>query len=329
MPSYTRIGLLALLLLFCGVAGADQLVMKNGDRLTGTVVNKAGDWLTFETAYAGKLKIKWADVAELSLDQPVTVLLKDETLGQAQRFAADPQGDALSTDGVSYINPPPELSGQGYSFTGRVNVGLKQTTGNTDTEAYHVDAEGIYRTKGYRVTVGAIVNEQSDSGVQSVSNATLSAKYDRFLTEKWYVYGHTKLQKDKFKDLKLRSEIGLGAGYQLFDGPDRKLSFEAGLTQVNNDYDVAPDDESLALRWATDYEELFWKDLLTFFHRHELTMAFEDTSDFVVITKTGIRVPVANHLNTTFQVDADYDNQPSAGTDETDLTYLFTLGYSW
>lgn len=329
MRDCTRIGLLALLVLLSGPTAADQLLMRNGDRLSGTVVNKAGDWLVFDTPYAGKLKIQWADVAELTTDQPVTVLLQDETLRKAQRFAAEADQDAVSTASISHINPPPELSGQGYSFTGRVNVGLKQTAGNTDTEAYHVDAEGVYRTKGYRVTLGALYNEASDGGVQSISNATLSAKYDRFLSDKWYVYGHTKLHRDKFKDLKLRSELGLGAGYQVFDRADRKLALEAGLTQVNNDYDVAPDEESLALRWAADYEELFWKDLLTFFHRHELTLPIEETSDFVAITKTGIRVPVANHLNTTFEVDVDYDNQPSAGNDKTDLTYLFTLGYSW
>lgn len=329
MRNILRIGLLGLLLLSSGLGQADQLIMRNGDRISGTVVNKAGDWLLFDTAYAGKLKIKWADVAELSTDQPVTVLLRDETLLQADRFAAEPRTDGLSTASVSHIKPPPELSGQGYSLSGRVNVGLNQTAGNTDTQAYHVDAEGVYRTKGYRVTLGAIYNEASDSGVQSISNATLSAKYDRFVAEKWYVYGHTKLQRDKFKDLKLRSELGLGAGHQLFDGPDRKLALEAGLTQVNEDYDVAADEESLSLRWAADYEERLWRDLLTLFHRHELIVPLEDSGNFTASAKTGVRVPVANHLNTTFEIDVDYDNQPSAGNDNTDLVYLFTLGYSW
>ncbi|MFN2164685.1 MAG: DUF481 domain-containing protein, partial [Anaerolineae bacterium] len=180
-----------------------------------------------------------------------------------------------------------------------------------------------------RVTLGAIYNESSDSGVQSASNATLSAKYDRFIAEQWYVYGNTKFQRDKFKDQRLRTELGLGGGHQLYDRSDRRLSLEAGLTQVIEDFYVAPDEDSLSLRWAANYEELFWKDLLTLFHNHELIVPLEDSNRFVAYTKTGVRVPVADHLNTTFQVDWDYDNEPSAGNDSRDLRYLFTLGYSW
>lgn len=325
----TRISLLSLLFLLSGLVSADQLLMSNGDRLSGTIVEKSGDWLIFKTKYAGELKIKWKEVAELVSDQPVTVLLHDDTLDKAQRFANAPGTGVISTDDISHINPPPELSDQGYSFSGKLNVGLNQTAGNTETQSYHVDSEAVYRTKGYRLTGGLIYNEASDNGDQNISNATLTAKYDRFLTEKWYVYGHTKLHRDKFKDLKLRSELGLGAGHQLFDTPSRQLSLEAGLTHVNNDYDVAPDEKSMAVRWATNYEELFWKDLLTFFHNHELTTPIEDTSDLVAIAKTGVRVPVADHLNTTIEVDVEYDNKPSASNKSTDLIYLFTLGYSW
>jgi len=329
MRDILRIGLPALLLLCAGLTRADQLTMRNGDHLSGTVVNKAGDWLLFDTPYAGQLKVKWSEVKTLSSDQPVTVLLDDDRLLQAQRFAAVPDHDALATTRVSHINPPPELSGQGYSFRGRTNAGLNRTAGNTDTSTYHLDAEGVFRTRGYRVTLGAIYNAASDSGVQSISNATLSAKYDRFLNPKWYVYGHTRLHRDRFKDLRLRSELGLGVGHQFVDRPDRRLSLEAGLTRVAEDYYVAPDDSGVSLRWAADYEERFYRDLLTFFHRHELTVPLQDGSNFVASAKTGVRVPVADHLNTSVEVDVDYDNQPSAGNSHTDLLYLFTLGYSW
>lgn len=329
MRNIVRSGLAALFMLSGGIATADQLIMQNGDRLSGTVVKKAGEWLTFETPYAGKLRIRWAEVAELTTDQPLPVLLSDDTLTEADRFVAEAQPGTLAITRVTHINPPPELSGQGYSLTGRINVGLNRTTGNTDTEAYHVDAEALYRTKGYRVTAGAIYNKASDNGVQSISNTTLNAKYDRFISKTWYLYGHAKLQRDKFKDLRLRSELGLGAGHQFYDTPERKLALEAGLTQLKENYYEASDRSSISARWAADFEQRFWKDLLTLFHRHELVVPLEDTGNFNGSAKTGVRIPVANGLNTTFQVDVDYENQPASDTDSTDLRYVFTLGYSW
>lgn len=325
----TVIGVLLPLLLWSGLLQADQLLMANGDRLSGKVVSKSGDWLLFETGYAGKLRIRWHDVRELTTDQPVTVLLEDEELTKASRFAPQAGTDVVELADVSHINPPPELSGEGIAFDGRIDIGLDSTSGNTDTQTYHLETEAVVRTRGYRVTLTGLYDEASDSGVKSIKKASAGAKYDRFLSEHWYVYGHTKFKHDRFKDLKLRSEVGLGAGHQFIETAERKLALEAGLTQVDDDYYLATDESLLSARWAANFETLFYRDLLTLFHNHELTVPLEDSNDYVLSARTGVRIPVANHLDTTIGVDVDYDNEPSAGNDKTDLHYLFTLGYKW
>lgn len=328
MRSLTLNSLITLILL-TGVTHADQLLMQNGDRLTGTATRKTGDWLTFETNYGGALKIRWADVAELTTDQPVTIMLKDDSLLQTQHFAPREDTQTTATGDVAYINPTPDISGQGIAFTGRINVGINQTSGNTDTQTYHLDSEAIARHKNHRVTLGAAYNEATDSGVQSISNGRLTAQYDRFISPRWYGYANAKLRHDEFKDLKLRRELGIGAGHQFFDSPERKLALEAGLSHVNEDYYSAKDESGVSLRWAANYEQQFYRDLLTLFHNHELTVPLSDTKDFLASAKTGVRIPVADSLAATVEVDVDYDNVPSTGNKRTDLVYLFSLGYSW
>ncbi len=310
-------------------AHADRLLLVNGDRLSGTAVRKSGDVLTFKTDYAGELSIDWNQVAELQTDAPVTVVLDDKRIVEADRFSQNGAEQAVAVDRVRYVNPPPEAGGDDLAVTGRVNVGLSQTAGNTDTQTYHLDAEAVLRKRNNRLTLGAIYNEATNGGVQSVSNATLKAKYDHFISERWYGYGNIKLHRDKFRDLKLRRDIGVGLGHQFFDQPDLKLALEAGVGQIANDYFNAPDENGASLRWAANYEQKIWRDLLTVFHEHELTLPFTDSGEFLAIAKTGVRIPVADGLTTTMQVDVDYDNQPTTGTDKTDLLYLFTLGYNW
>jgi hypothetical protein len=54
------------------VANADDLRLKNGDRITGTVTSLASGTLTFK-ATGGDLKVAWADVASLAIEQPMLV----------------------------------------------------------------------------------------------------------------------------------------------------------------------------------------------------------------------------------------------------------------
>ena len=64
-------GLLLACLAVAGVhAQADQVMLKNGDRITGRVLRKADGILTVDTGYAGKLEIKWDQVSGLTTDGP-------------------------------------------------------------------------------------------------------------------------------------------------------------------------------------------------------------------------------------------------------------------
>ena len=52
---------------------ADTVVLKNGDKLTGTAVKLDGGKLTFKTAYADAIAITWDQVASLTTSQPMVL----------------------------------------------------------------------------------------------------------------------------------------------------------------------------------------------------------------------------------------------------------------
>jgi putative salt-induced outer membrane protein YdiY len=62
-------------------------------------------------------------------------------------------------------------------------------------------------------------------------------KYDHFLTKKLYLNTSASFEKDRFKDLNLRTTIGLSLGYQFFETKLTSLSTEAGLAYINEDFD--------------------------------------------------------------------------------------------
>ncbi|RRQ21487.1 DUF481 domain-containing protein [Thiohalobacter thiocyanaticus] len=329
---------LALLLTSTG-ADADTLIMNNGDRLTGTVVTKRENILTLDTPYAGTLSIQWSEVRQLISEKPVQVILEDETRltgtllptedGKVRIRADEVMETApIALSAVRYINPPVEVNG-GVRIKGRVNVGVNISSGNTDTEQYHLDTEVVARTLENRFTVGATFNRTTDSGTETESNATGYGKYDHFVSEKWYNYANALFTRDELKDLKLRTTLGLGSGYQFFESEPLNLSLEGGLTYVNEDFYDKEDESYPAGRWALNYDRLLFGSRIRFFHYHEGLAGLEDVDDIMILSRTGLRAPLGQGLTATAQVDVDWDNTPAVGNDSTDTRYLLNVGYEW
>lgn len=327
------------LLLVSHSAIADTVKLKNGDVLTGTVIKKETDKLIFNTAYAGELTITWSDIATLKTDKPVNVVLSDDSsfnaimqnrsLGRVKLVSSGlKMATELNMKDVSYINPSPEVSGKGVSWTGYANIGGATTSGNTDNSQIRFDAEGIARTAKSRYTIGGYVNRAKADGESTAFNSRGYTQYDYFLTKKWFIYANGSLENDKFRDINLRSSAGLGSGYQFYEQPDLNLSIEGGVNYISTDFDEAEDDRYASGRWALKYDQLIFQSI-KFFHQHEVLFSLEDIANTLAFTKTGLRVPIANNLNASTQLNIDYANQPAEGRKRVDRTLLFSLGYLW
>ena len=63
--------------IFSGFIFADQITLKNGDRITGTVVKSDGKTLVLHTDAAGDITLKFDAVQEIKTDQALHVSTKD------------------------------------------------------------------------------------------------------------------------------------------------------------------------------------------------------------------------------------------------------------
>lgn len=330
----------SLLALPAGISRADVVTLANGDRLTGYIVRKEDDTLVFQTSYGGELTIRWVEVTGIFSDKPQRIYLDDGRLltgkpvpvGEGEftvEAEGEPPSDPVPVNRVRWINPSPLVSGEGVKFNGRFNLGAAATQGNTETEKLHIDAEIIARTDKNRYTAGATVDEGKTSGVTSESNWQANLKYDRFLTPKWYVYVNGSAEQDRFKDIDLRTTAGAGSGYQFIDTYRTNLSLEGGLSSVQTDFDVAPDEDYAALRWALKFEHYLFKTQAQFFHQHEVLLAIDGPEQMLVKTMTGLRMPIADKVRTTLQYNVDWEHEPAPGRVHTDRAVLLTIGYEF
>lgn len=316
---------------------ADEILFNNGDRITGQIITMEDGKLIISTSYAGEISVTWAEVAGIKSEDAIRILLSDETDIKGITKEAEKGKLGLKTDNidetlsfdlaeVKSINPPAEPV---VKLKGYLNIGLTSAKGNTDNESHHMDGEFVARTEKNRYTVGAEINRADDDGEQTANNSLGYLKYDHFLKDKFFLYSNAFFEKDKFKDLNLRTAIGLGSGYQVLEQALINLSVEGGLAYINEDLENDLDNDYQSARWALNFDKYFFDKVIQFFHFHEGFFGFEDEKDILIRSRTGIRVPVYKAFNATLQFNYDWDKMPSAGRKKADSMYIFTLGYQF
>ncbi|MGB8432832.1 MAG: DUF481 domain-containing protein [Burkholderiales bacterium] len=330
----------ALLPLAPGVAVADAVYMKNGDRITGKVLRKADASLELETPYAGKIKIEVGEIVSLETDMEVSVMLEDGTITKAQLGRVPDGGVTLRRQAgvlqatiplnqLAYINPNAKESGVGVDWSGRVTLGVTDTSGNTDTRDAYVEAGFRARAKDWRWTTDGRANYAENSGVQTAGNWLVGTRFDWFFRERPYFYGRASAQRDTFSGVKLRWTVGAGYGFKVIESDRMNLELRAGLDHVSTQRVVPPNQDYLALGWGIDFDYWFVQDMLQFFFGQEGFADPRGDEGVVIRSQTGLRAPIFDALSANFQVNLDYNSDPGPGFKTTDRTYIVGLGYKF
>jgi len=330
---------------------ADELIMRNGDKLTGTVISKQGNVLKFRTPYADSIEIRWARVASLRTDKPVTLLLLDGTIVEATFITTKSDADeaeqredgkpVILAGSVGLIKPEPWQIARGAKFTGKVNIGLKSERGNTDTDELYLSGEFTVRRVQDRFNTFGRIDQDRAQSKKTTDKWDINSKYDYFFTKKFYYTGNLSFESDFFADLDLRATAGLGLGYQFFESKELNLKLEGGVNYVDENY-IDPEDrintedntdtedrEYTALRWFIEYDQYFFEDVIQLYHRQRGLWDLEISKNYNFRSWTGLRFPLRAGFNFSTEVQADWDNTPAVGADELDTTYRFLLGYEW
>jgi len=347
MRTCLKSGMLAVLLmiLFINAANADELLMKNGDRLQGTVVSMSLGKLVFKTAYAGEITIKWDQVAKLTTEKPLEAYLRNEETLIGKVVAAEdgtvvfhpadgsPSVPVPLSQVKSMERPTPPA---GWEFDGDISAGASKETGNTNTEKYSFIGNATISKLPHEVKLYAEFHKEFSKDKLSKDNGLGSATYKRFLTHKWFVFGNGTAQMDKFKDLDLQGNVAVGPGYQFWRSRQTNLSAQIGpgyayekytkpMTFLNSDNQRT----YFAGYWALDFDMWFFDKFFQVFHHDDFLYDFQDSANWTVRTRTGVRIPMVMKLFASFQFKYDYNNQPADGKKKNDQSWVFGLGWAF
>ena len=332
--------------LVCSIAGgvcADEVILKNGDRLTGTLKQMLGGSLTIATEAAGDVAVKMDSVQSLATDQPITIHLIDGTVLVQQALRSDDglfaipggegiQAQAISAASIAAINPPAKPP---VKWTGNVTAGVTKTDGNTKTLDANISAVASRRSEDDRTTVKAAYmfgeQEDPDTGEKTTTKDAwwVDAKYDYFVSEKLYTFLSGRHEKDRIADLAYRTIVGAGAGYQWLETDRRNFSTEAGLSWLGEKYDEADErNEEVSVRLGYHFDAKMNPKLM-FIHEFTIFPAVSDLSDYYLMTDAELRATLTGSMFASFKVVFNYDATPATGNEKEDITYILGVGMNF
>ena len=326
----------------------DVVTLKDGSVIHGEVVEMSGGLLTIKSALAADLiKVKWSEVSKLVVAHPTPFHLKEGTIlnGTVEegdpgtmKVKAGPTGSLVTVpfDAVTQVNPviqPPVV------YTGSLNAGYSQATGNSHLRSVSVIGDLVARSEQLRLTVLGRYVYGDNAGSLITRNARGTIKLDFFITKRFFWYASAYVENDFLQNLKLRTAISSGPGYQWiergdFSGMFKDMTFytEAGAAYFNEDYrdnSLTGDRASFRARVAMKWDWPIFDGRVTLYHYNEIFPSVQNASDFFFTMDNGVRAKIIGGLASGFQVTTRYNNRPPAGTGDTDNLYLFTLGYAF
>jgi len=335
-----------IVLAFALIAGSsissrgDEVLFKNGDRITGKVVSVAEGKMIIDSKLAGTITVDMAEVKTFTTDAPIAVRTKDGQRLNAPAATGGPGTIKLNTPAAAAAGqrtvPFDDLKYVNFSeaWTGSVVAGAMFTRGNSFSDQVNVALDLTRRTEQDRWIFGAAYNfgRQRSGGAgdsfTSTDNWFASGEYDYFLNPKLFVYGSLRYDHDRIADLDYRLTPSLGVGYQWLDAPDLKFATEAGIAYVVEHFDDDTSNDHLAAKLAYHVRKKF-NESVELFHNLEYYPSLERFDDYLVITDAGVRATLTQKLFAEYKLEFRYDSTPAAGASRSDLRHLVGVGWKF
>ncbi len=334
------------ILCFVGLSSAlyaDEVYLKNGDRLTGQIVRMTDGKLIFLSQAAGEVTVNLTDIRTFSSVEPVEVRLKDGTVLHQSVGAAEPNQLALKGAAPSErqkvplaelaaINPPPPAKPK---WTGSVSGAFGVTTGNTETSTITASASASRRSERDRITAEGDIAKSRSKDPDTGSNRTtedwwrIRGEYDYFFSKKLFGFVNGRYEQDSVALLDRRALFGAGAGYQWIETPQTAFSTNIGVADLFEKYENQPaTDNKLSLQAGYNFTQQLGKNV-KFLHDLTWYPRFEDFGDFFLTSTAEVRANLTKTMFANFKVIFNYDETPALGREKADVKYLLGVGLNF
>lgn len=261
-----RLSITFIFLLFAACSGfADQVLLRNGDRITGEVVRLDNNNLVVKSEALGEIRIKWDAVAMLSTDKPVHVTA-DGAKVEADVIQRARNNDVIYTAADSSFSVTPgrilalrsdaeqaayqqQISREQHPefldrWNGAFDAGLSASRGNAETTNVSLGLKGARTTDRTRVSIALnsllARNRAADGSTLTSANAFRSGlRYEVNVSDRIFTFGFGSFESDRVQHLNLRDVIGGGGGLRVAQSERGTMDVFTGASMNQESFSTA------------------------------------------------------------------------------------------
>ncbi|MGD0140245.1 MAG: DUF481 domain-containing protein [Tepidisphaeraceae bacterium] len=331
-----------MLLIVCAAAAfaqADQIVLKNGDRITGTIQSADDGKLIILSPIAGTITVALGDVKTFSTDEPVKIVLDNGTViyqpitpGADGSFETSANGllavQSIPIARIEKINPPP------IAWKGSVMINGSLAQGDTYSEQFGLNVGLVRRGENDRIELHGqyLFGKQKVNGVTSTSTDQwlLEPSYNYFVNKELFVLGDVRVEKNRIQHLDIRVTPNVGVGWQIIETPDFNGNVQGGLAWVYEDYtNIGTPDENVSLRLAYHVDKTFWAPILKVFSDCAYYPSVQNVSDYLILFDAGLRLALTKTMYSELKTEVDYDSHPAPNSHRTQTQIILGVGWTF
>lgn len=275
---------------------ADEVYLKNGDRISGTVVSENGGSVVIDSEAMGKVSVD-----RLHVDH---VVVGEAAPGAKAEEAKLWQGEIIAGYNRS----------DGNTQNGQLTTGLRVRR-KTDDDEFDLRGDSYYSSSNERM------DGQKWAGMMRYAFS--------FWDRKWYNFYKLEGDHDRFANIDYRLVPSAGIGYWFSDEPDWKMMVElaGGFEHTVFRDDIADSDEAVLIPRAFAEKLLFGRVRLS-----EDIVAYPsltDTGEYRLRSETVLTSPISDALLLRVSFIDDYNSDAPKDTKKNDILTTTSLVYSF
>jgi putative salt-induced outer membrane protein len=218
-------------------------------------------------------------------------------------------------------------------FRAALGIGASTSSGNSDATNASLSFDGVRATDMQKSSVHANAQYARAGGVTTGEQIRLGGRHDRDFTPSFFSFGGLDFERNKFANLKLRSQASGGVGWHVLKSGAATFDIFGGLSYTRDRY-LDPMLIDGRLRGGYDYAALLIGEESThqlsentsFKQRLTMQPNLKNTGEYRANWDAGLAVAMTRSMNLTVGATMAYNSEPGPGRRRTDS--LLTMGVS-
>ncbi|CAN5480272.1 hypothetical protein BH10ACI2_BH10ACI2_08220 [soil metagenome] len=313
---------------------SSDITLKNGDRITGKIVDENNESVVIETEYAGKVKVARSYIQKINIeDSHLKTSGGPSNVGSS---VAETQAPRPTPAAVPVLASKSKAKGfasrireMSENWEGNSNLGFSFTSGNSNniTMSTGLRASKVSPVDGMTIYVRSLWNSTHGSPHKVTTQNAFwgGVRYDRNINRELFGFVSYDFERDKPKRLDFRSVAGGGLGHRMVKNDRTDLEFVVGgawnrTWQAGGGTDTPEGLAGVTFRHRFN-GKLRYQNTFTYFQnitdQNEYRYIFDSNVTIDMTKRVGFYVALGNRFN----------NDPNGNAKKND--FLFTTGLKW